>query len=143
MSELNVIPNDNLVSALTQPALHMLEGVVAKYDLEPTVYLFETIHGHCARITRKEGRFIPGSENHPMRLDAEDATFRSALMIRRAVCSSTLSSTFAIPQHFTLYLLSIQVGGQSLKPCHICHRWWKRSTRQLKRRVMLKSLIKP
>lgn len=75
MPVLNIIQNDSDVAALTQPALRMLESVVNRFDLEANIYLFESIHGHSARLMRKEGRFIPGSENHLMRMDTEDASF--------------------------------------------------------------------
>ncbi|MFA0809316.1 hypothetical protein [Microbulbifer epialgicus] len=77
MQEINIIPNDESVSvaSLEREAINMLESVLANYELESDVYLFESAHGHIAKFKCKEGCYIKRNENSPRRLTKEDAEF--------------------------------------------------------------------
>lgn len=76
---ISIKKNDSDVRDLSAASSAMLETIIAKYHLNNSVCLFETLHGHIAKLTSKEGRFIPGTEGQPARVDKNDFEFLSAL----------------------------------------------------------------
>jgi|TARA_R110002072_G_scaffold303138_1_gene495443 hypothetical protein len=75
MTNLNIVNKDQFVLAIVESSLKMLESVVNRFDLEKTIFLFESAHGHIARIERKDKAFLPGQEGRASRLNKEDASF--------------------------------------------------------------------
>ena len=76
---LHIVKADIDVSDITDNAQTMLACVRKNYSCEPTILLHETIHGHIAVLTRLKNFYVPGCESFPLRLDASDFTFLSAL----------------------------------------------------------------
>ena len=68
---MNIIKNDEFVADLSEEQLAKLAKLIDD-SYEDDVFLFETIHGHIAEFKKKEGRYIPGSEDSPARLTMED-----------------------------------------------------------------------
>jgi len=76
---LEIIPNDEDVENLNPESQEMLKCVIDYFDLKENVTLYETLHGHIAKMQKKDFHFVPGSEGEPARLGEEQLSFLSKL----------------------------------------------------------------
>lgn len=79
---MNIIKQDNEVQDLNDLQQTQVEQIKNYFDCLEDVTLFETIHGHIAHITFKEGRFVPGTECDARRIDITDMKFLATVAPR-------------------------------------------------------------
>lgn len=79
LADVLIIKNDEYVKDLTtQQRGHVIDAI-NEYELLPKIHVFESIHGHIVKMKRRKGRFIPGSEGSPVRIDKDDLSFFTAM----------------------------------------------------------------
>lgn len=76
---MQIIRIDNTVRKIDASKIALIRRVFNKYPCKENVYLDETIFGHIAEIYIEDGRFIPGREDTPQRLDMDDIKFWAQL----------------------------------------------------------------
>lgn len=79
LSDLRVRLNDDSTKVLSEKQFSLVLDTVNEYELMPEIEVFETVHGHIAQMTRREGRYTLGSEGKPARLDKNDLVFFTAM----------------------------------------------------------------
>ncbi len=73
------INNDQDVKAINEAQTAVIKRIFDQYPIDSTIHIFETVHGHIARLNFKFGHYIKQDKNKPARLDAESLKFWSGI----------------------------------------------------------------